>query len=271
MRRDCCNFLRNSLLRGDVAVAPMKFRQILKDFLETRDVSPTELLASYPDIKQACASRSSDEIVSEFRARAEEYECETGTMSEAQMYLTVVALIKLFKRHVDSETLANALKVHAFPDSCFQVYKALGLSQKYNPLKLLDEKKRIVMTFGTFDLFHVGHLSILQRAKAMGDVLVVGVSSDELNWAKKRKRACFSFEERRDIVRNIRCVDFVFKEESLEQKAEYLDYYDVDTLVMGDDWVGRFDHLGTSKRNVRYLGRTPSISTTCIVELIQNA
>ena len=102
------------------------------------------------------------------------------------------------------------------------------------------------MTFGTFDLFHVGHLRILQRAKLMGDVLVVGVSSDELNWAKKKKKTCFSFEERRDIVRSIRCVDFVFKEDSLEQKAEYLASYEADTLVMGDDWLGRFDPLATS-------------------------
>jgi choline-phosphate cytidylyltransferase len=127
---------------------------------------------------------------------------------------------------------------------------------------------RVVLTFGTFDVFHVGHLAILERAAALGDRLVVGVSSDELNVAKKGRPCVYDLGSRTAILRALRVVDEVFTEESLELKRHYLVKYSADVLVMGHDWTGRFDHLGDICEVV-YLPRTPSISTTATIERIQ--
>jgi glycerol-3-phosphate cytidylyltransferase len=124
-----------------------------------------------------------------------------------------------------------------------------------------------VITFGTFDVLHVGHLRILERARSLGDRLVVGVSSDALNWSKKHRNAVFSEAERCELVASLRCVDEVFVEESLELKREYVLKYGADILVMGDDWRGKFDSLSDICR-VEYLPRTPSISTTEVIEHI---
>lgn len=131
-------------------------------------------------------------------------------------------------------------------------------------------RPRTVITFGTFDVFHIGHLNILKRAKmlAHGGRLVVGVSSDALNIQKKGRAPVFSQEERMLIVSMLKCVDDVFLEESLEQKKEYITAFDADLVVMGDDWQGKFDHL---TRDVVYLSRTPSISTTALIEKIQSS
>lgn len=126
-----------------------------------------------------------------------------------------------------------------------------------------------VITFGTFDIFHVGHLRILQRAKEFGDYLVVGVSSDALNFSKKNRYPIYSQEERIEIIRNLRFVDNVFLEESLELKRDYISKYKADLLVMGDDWLGKFDHLSDVCK-IMYLPRTPAISTTAIIEKIKN-
>jgi len=125
-----------------------------------------------------------------------------------------------------------------------------------------------VITFGTFDVFHVGHLRILQRARDLGDYLIVGVSTDELNFSKKNKYPVYSQEERREIIENIRFVDKVFYEHSLEEKRKYLVEYKADVLVMGDDWKGKFDEFSDICR-VIYLARTPSISTTEVIEKIR--
>jgi choline-phosphate cytidylyltransferase len=124
-----------------------------------------------------------------------------------------------------------------------------------------------VITFGTFDVLHVGHLRILQRSRQLGDRLVVGVSSDALNLSKKNRQAVFAQEERCELVANLRCVDEVFVEESLELKRQYIQQYAADVLVMGDDWAGRFDEFNDICR-VEYLPRTPSISTTAVIEHI---
>jgi glycerol-3-phosphate cytidylyltransferase len=124
-----------------------------------------------------------------------------------------------------------------------------------------------VITFGTFDVLHVGHLRILQRSRALGDRLVVGVSSDALNLAKKNRRAVFNQDERCELVANLRTVDEVFIEESLELKRHYIETYRADILVMGDDWAGKFDEFNDICR-VAYLPRTPSISTTAVIEHI---
>jgi glycerol-3-phosphate cytidylyltransferase len=125
-----------------------------------------------------------------------------------------------------------------------------------------------VITFGTFDVFHVGHLRILERARSYGDYLIVGVSSDSLNVSKKGRHAVYSQEERREIVSALRVVDQTFYEESLEKKREYLEAYAADVLVMGDDWAGRFDEF-KNICEVIYLPRTPAISTTAIIESIK--
>ncbi|HET8616342.1 MAG TPA: adenylyltransferase/cytidyltransferase family protein [Actinomycetales bacterium] len=126
---------------------------------------------------------------------------------------------------------------------------------------------RTVITFGTFDVFHVGHVRMLNRAKELGDRLVVGVSADELNVRKKGRAPVFTQDERLEIVANIRCVDEVFVEESLELKREYVLAHDAQVLVMGDDWAGRFDEL-SDVCEVVYLPRTPSVSTTALIEHI---
>jgi choline-phosphate cytidylyltransferase len=126
---------------------------------------------------------------------------------------------------------------------------------------------RTVITFGTFDVFHVGHLRVLQRAASLGDRLVVGVSSDALNMSKKGRAPVFSQGERLEIVAAIKCVDSVFIEESLELKRQYVLAQAADVLVMGDDWEGKFDELG-DVCEVVYLPRTPAISTTALIEKI---
>jgi glycerol-3-phosphate cytidylyltransferase len=126
---------------------------------------------------------------------------------------------------------------------------------------------RTVITFGTFDVFHVGHVRVLERAAALGDRLVVGVSADALNVSKKGRAPVYTQEERMEIVRALRVVDAVFVEESLEQKRDYIVEHGAHVLVMGDDWAGRFDWV-SDVCDVVYLPRTPSVSTTGIIEHI---
>lgn len=132
----------------------------------------------------------------------------------------------------------------------------------------ISEVKR-VMTFGTFDLFHFGHLRILQRARELGDELVVGVSSDELNFSKKQKYPIFSQDHRMAIVGEIKGVTHVFAEESLELKRSYILEHKANVLVMGDDWQGKFDDLADICEVV-YLERTPEMSTTEYKHIIRN-
>lgn len=136
-----------------------------------------------------------------------------------------------------------------------------------------DNKEVVVITFGTFDLFHIGHLNILNRAKQLGTHLIVGVSSDDLNKQKKNKLPVFSQDERLTIIKSLKFVDQVFIEESLERKAEYIKQYKASILVMGDDWKGRFDWIkhvkGCEHINVIYLPRTEGISSSQIIEHIK--
>lgn len=127
---------------------------------------------------------------------------------------------------------------------------------------------KMIITFGTFDVFHIGHLRILQRAEKLGERLIVGVSSDALNIQKKGRAPVYSQSERMDIVASLKCVDSVFLEESLEQKAGYIRQFQADTLVMGDDWAGRFDSF-SYLCEVVYFPRTPAVSTTSIIEVIK--
>lgn len=125
-----------------------------------------------------------------------------------------------------------------------------------------------VITFGTYDVFHVGHVNILERAKLHGSHLIVGVSSDNLNMSKKQRFPIYSENDRMHIIRSLSCVNEVFVEESLELKREYIKYYNADILIMGDDWQGKFDHLSDICK-VIYLPRTPSVSTTEIIEIVK--
>ncbi len=125
-----------------------------------------------------------------------------------------------------------------------------------------------VITFGTFDVFHIGHINILERARKQGDYLVVGVSSDQLNFSKKQRYPVYPQSQRVKILESLKFVDEVFIEESLDLKAEYIKEYEADVLVMGDDWAGRFNDM-QEHCGVVYLPRTPSISTSEIIEVVK--
>ncbi len=126
-----------------------------------------------------------------------------------------------------------------------------------------DSMKRVI-TYGTFDLLHYGHINLLKRAKALGDYLIVVISTDEFNWNEKGKKCYFSYEKRKALVEAIRYVDLVIPETNWEQKRTDVHEYHVDTFVMGDDWEGKFDFLKEEGVEVVYLPRTPEISTTQI-------
>ena len=122
--------------------------------------------------------------------------------------------------------------------------------------------KRII-TYGTFDLLHYGHINLLRRAKQQGDYLIVALSTDEFNWASKQKKCYFDYEKRKQLLEAVRFVDLVISENNWEQKAEDVKLYHVDKFVMGDDWEGKFDFL-KEHCEVVYLPRTPEVSTTQI-------
>ena len=121
-----------------------------------------------------------------------------------------------------------------------------------------------ILTYGTFDLLHYGHIRLLKRAKALGDYLIVALSTDEFN-AQKGKKAYHNYETRKKMLEAIRYVDLVIPEECWEQKISDVQKYDVDIVVMGSDWAGsdRFDYL-KDYCEVVYLDRTEGISTTKI-------
>ena len=120
-----------------------------------------------------------------------------------------------------------------------------------------------VITYGTFDLLHYGHINILRRAKEQGDYLIVALSTDEFNWNEKRKKCYFTYEQRKKLLEAIRYVDLVIPETCWDQKERDVQEFRVDTFVMGDDWEGKFDFL-KDYCEVVYLPRTPEISTTQI-------
>ena len=123
-----------------------------------------------------------------------------------------------------------------------------------------------VITYGTFDLLHYGHINLLKRAKQQGDYLIVALSTDEFNWNEKQKKSYFSYEIRKQLLEAIRYVDLVIPEQNWDQKRVDVREYHVDTFVIGDDWEGKFDFLKEEGCEVVYLSRTPEISTTLIKE-----
>lgn len=124
---------------------------------------------------------------------------------------------------------------------------------------------RRVITYGTFDLLHYGHINLLRRAKEYGDYLIVALSTDEFNINSKNKQSYFDYNKRKMLLEAIRYVDLVIPEENWDQKRSDIKEYHVDTFVMGDDWEGKFDFL-SDLCEVVYLTRTPEISSTKIKE-----
>ena len=120
-----------------------------------------------------------------------------------------------------------------------------------------------VITYGTYDMLHYGHLNLLQRARALGDYLIVVLSTDEFNWNMKQKKCYFTYEQRKKMLEALRCVDLVIPENNWEQKVTDVQLYQADVFVMGHDWEGKFDFL-KDYCEVVYLPRTPDISTTQI-------
>jgi len=123
--------------------------------------------------------------------------------------------------------------------------------------------KRII-TYGTFDLLHYGHINLLKRAKALGDYLIVALSTDEFNSNSKHKSTYFNYAQRKQLLEAIRYVDLVIPEEDWHQKINDIHEYHIDTFVIGDDWKGKFDFLKNEGVDVVYLARTPEISTSQI-------
>ena len=128
-------------------------------------------------------------------------------------------------------------------------------------------KKKRVITYGTFDMFHIGHLKLLERAKTFGDELIVAVSTDEFNQTKGKK-TLIPFEQRVQIVSAIKCVDKVIPENNWEQKIQDIEKNNIDIFVMGSDWRGKFDEL-SEYCQVEYLERTKDVSTTFLKESLQ--
>lgn len=122
-----------------------------------------------------------------------------------------------------------------------------------------------VITYGTYDLLHYGHVNLLQRAKELGDYLIVALSTDEFNWGQKQKKCYFPYAERKRLLEAIRYVDLVIPENCWEQKISDVKEFKVNTFVIGDDWEGKFDFL-KEYCEVVYLPRTPEISSTQIKE-----
>ncbi|MES2438528.1 MAG: glycerol-3-phosphate cytidylyltransferase [Verrucomicrobiota bacterium] len=126
---------------------------------------------------------------------------------------------------------------------------------------------RTILTYGTFDLLHIGHINLLRRARNLGDRLIVALSTDEFNLIQKNKTCINNYEDRKVILESLRFVDRVIPEENWEQKATDVEKYDVDVFTIGDDWEGHFDFL-KAKCEVVYLPRTANVSTTEIKNLI---
>lgn len=132
----------------------------------------------------------------------------------------------------------------------------------------MKQTKKRVITYGTFDMFHIGHLKLLQRLAELGDELIVAVSTDQFNEIKN-KTVLIPYAQRAEIVQNIKCVDKVIPEENWEQKVSDIKKYDISLFAMGNDWEGEFDFL-KEYCEVKYLARTRDISTTKLKKSLTN-
>ncbi len=184
---------------------------------------------------------------------AEKYETELPIISAVDVVIhhganAADAVRQLMGRETKSETLHPS-----FDTEMERIIKSIPREGSF--------MKRVI-TYGTFDLLHYGHINLLRRAKALGDYLIVVISSDEFNWNEKHKKCYFTYEQRKALVEAIRYVDLVIPEESWTQKRSDMHEYHIDTFVMGDDWKGKFDFLKEEGVEVVYLPRTPEISSS---------
>ena len=166
------------------------------------------------------------------------------------------AVRTLMAREEKSELTKSRLQI-AFEQAIAKKERGIGMKR--------------VITYGTYDLLHYGHINLLRRAKALGDYLIVVISTDEFNWNEKHKRCYFTYEQRKQLVESVRYVDLVIPEESWNQKRSDMHEYHVDTFVMGDDWEGKFDFLKEEGVEVVYLPRTPEISSSQIKKDLYDA
>ena len=148
---------------------------------------------------------------------------------------------------------------HALQIFCCDIGVAQNLIKREKP------KMKKVITYGTFDMLHYGHVNLLRRAKELGDYLIVVMSTDEFNWNEKQKKCYFTYEERKAVLEAIKYVDEILPETNWDQKISDVVDNDVDVFVMGSDWEGKFDFL-KDYCEVVYLPRTEGISTTQIKE-----
>jgi len=133
----------------------------------------------------------------------------------------------------------------------------------------MENEMKKVITYGTYDLLHYGHINLLRRAKALGDYLIVALSTDEFNSEKKGKKCYFSYEQRKQLLEAVRYVDLVIPENDWDQKINDVQEFKVDVFAMGSDWEGKFDFL-KDYCEVVYFPRTPEISTTQIKQQLGN-
>ena len=161
----------------------------------------------------------------------------------------MAAVQKLFHRDLKNEIPKKNL-TQCFNNSIITKTRSTGMKR--------------VITYGTFDLLHYGHINLLRRAKALGDYLIVVLSSDEFNWNEKHKKTYFTYEQRKQLLEAIRYVDLVIPETNWQQKRSDMQEYHVDVFVMGNDWEGKFDFLKEEGVEVVYLPRTPEISSSQI-------
>ncbi len=125
-----------------------------------------------------------------------------------------------------------------------------------------------ILTYGTFDTLHFGHIHLLQRARALGDQLIVGLSTDNFN-VQKNKKAMHCWKERKFFLEALKCVDLVIAEKAWEQKSDDIELYQVDVFTIGSDWTGKFDFL-SKYCEVVYLPRTPNVSSTQIRKILNS-
>ena len=176
----------------------------------------------------------------------------------------VFAVNDIIINHADPRDIVNQLLTREMKDKTADK-PANEENSSIQPIeKKRDKTMKRVITYGTYDLLHYGHINLLRRAKELGDYLIVALSTDEFNWNEKQKKCYFSYEQRKQLLEAVRYVDLVIPETCWEQKKTDVHEYHVDTFVIGDDWEGKFDFLKDEGCEVVYLPRTPEISSTQI-------
>jgi glycerol-3-phosphate cytidylyltransferase len=166
-----------------------------------------------------------------------------------------ISVKRLFDREKKGETPFSILE---------NIYDNVGVKNRE------DNRMKRVITYGTFDLLHYGHINLLRRAKALGDYLIVALSTDDFVALQKNKECYFNYAERKLLLESMRYVDLVIPEDDWNQKISDCKQYHIDTFVMGDDWEGKFDYLKEEGIEVIYLPRTPEVSTTRIKDDLNN-